>query len=274
MIAQTTSIAAAAPLTLPSAEAAGEWGRGVVAQAMEIWNGGGWAMYPIALVALVLFGTAVHLFMTLRERGFRSVPERRWRRWIRRPEERRGPIGELMDFVDTEGHRGDDVELFRQLRVAELVPFERELRVMRTCVAAAPLLGLLGTVTGMLATFGALAGGHGGEKTMTLIAAGISEALITTQTGLVVALIGLFMQYQLARTVERYRAFLAQLETAWIQSFYAPGDGATGGSDGRGPSGTREPDASRDARPRELSVTDARSSPGRPHPAIAGGTGS
>lgn len=51
----------------------------------------------------------------------------------------------------------------------------------------------------MLATFGALASGSGGDKTMGMIADGISEALITTETGLIIALSGLFFQYQLTR---------------------------------------------------------------------------
>ena len=73
---------------------------------------------------------------------------------------------------------------------------------MKICVSAAPLMGLLGTVTGMLATFAALASGSGGDKTMSLVAEGISEALITTETGLVIALPGLFLQYQLTRKLE------------------------------------------------------------------------
>ncbi len=91
---------------------------------------------------------------------------------------------------------------------------------MKICVSAAPLLGLLGTVTGMLATFGALASGSGGDKTMGLVAKGISEALITTETGLVIALPGLFFQYQLARRHERYKTFLAHLETVCTQTLY------------------------------------------------------
>jgi biopolymer transport protein ExbB len=91
---------------------------------------------------------------------------------------------------------------------------------MRICVSAAPLLGLLGTVTGMLGTFGALATGSGGEKTMGLVAEGISEALITTETGLVIALPGLFFQYHLTRKHERYKAFLAHLETVCAQAVH------------------------------------------------------
>jgi hypothetical protein len=72
----------------------------------------------------------------------------------------------------------------------------------------------------MLATFGALASGSGGEKTMGLVAEGISEALITTETGLIIALPGLFFQYLLSRKLEGYKLFLAHLETICTQKLY------------------------------------------------------
>ena len=96
-------------------------------------------------------------------------------------------------------------------------PFERDQKLMKVCVSAAPLVGLLGTVTGMLATFDALARGSGGDKTMAQIAGGISEALVTTMTGLVVALPGVFFQYQLERGFARYRSFLTHMESVCMQ---------------------------------------------------------
>jgi biopolymer transport protein ExbB len=160
----------------------------------------------------------VHL--KLRETGFQSVTESTWRRWIHRPAERTGPIGHLLDFVTGGSSVQETALLCRQVATAETVPFERDLRVMKVCVSAAPLVGLLGTVTGMLATFGALATGSGGEKTMALVADGISEALITTETGLVIALPGLFFQYHLGRGLDRYKAFLAHLETVCTQTLF------------------------------------------------------
>jgi len=194
--------------------------RNVWDEAVTIWLSGGWAMIAIAAVAFVMFAMGVNIYLRLKAKGFASIPEKRWRRWIDHPEERRGPIGDLLNFV-TGGATIEDVGVFfDELRTAELAPFQRDLRVMQTCVNAAPLLGLLGTVTGMLATFGALASGSGGEKTMGLVAEGISEALITTETGLVVALPGLFFQYQLTRSFERYKTFLAHLETVCTQKIY------------------------------------------------------
>ncbi len=80
---------------------------------------------------------------------------------------------------------------------------ERARRYITTIIvlaAAAPLLGLLGTVTGMISTFDVMAQyGTGNAKAM---ASGISEALITTQAGLFIAVPGLFMGNFLRRRAE------------------------------------------------------------------------
>lgn len=189
-------------------------------QALEIWVSGGWAMWAIAAVSLLMFGLGFHILLSLRRQGHGAVPERIWRTWVRSPEARRGPVGQLLEFV-LDAHSVHDVALrFRQVRATVLVPFERDLRIMRICVNTAPLVGLLGTVTGMLATFAALSSGSGGDKTMGLVASGISEALITTETGLVIALPGLFFRYRLTRDLDRYKAFLAHLESVCAQSLY------------------------------------------------------
>ncbi|QNN23162.1 MotA/TolQ/ExbB proton channel family protein [Planctomycetales bacterium ZRK34] len=189
-------------------------------EAYAIWKSGGWAMIAIAINALVMFALGMHVWLRFRRKGFLRVPERKWRRWIDHPNERKGPIGELLDFVTGGKTLEDTAVFFDELRTAEVAPFERDLRVMKICVSVAPLLGLLGTVTGMLATFAALATGSGGDKTMAQVASGISEALITTETGLVIALPGLFFHYQLVRKQERFKAFLAHLQTVCTQSLY------------------------------------------------------
>lgn len=186
-------------------------------QAQGIWLSGGWAMIAIAVIALIMFGVGLQIQFKLRRTGFRSVPERKWRRWIDVPAERRGPIGDLLDVVTGGETLRDTTRLFEQVQALEKAPFERDLKVMKVCVSAAPLVGLLGTVTGMLSTFGALSSGTGGDRTMAMVAGGISEALVTTETGLVIALPGLFFQYQLVRGFERYKAFLAHLETVCTQ---------------------------------------------------------
>lgn len=186
-------------------------------QAVAVWVAGGWGMVAIAVNAIVLFGLGVHVQLRLREKRFLSVRESTWRRWIDQPGERRGPIGDLLDTVTATTTLQQAATVFQGLRVTESAPIERDLKVMSICVGTAPLLGLFGTVTGMLATFAALAKGSGGDQTMGMIAKGISEALITTETGLVVALPGLFFQYRISRMHQRHKVFLAHLESVWTQ---------------------------------------------------------
>ena len=115
-------------------------------EAYAIFLDGGWAMIAIAVTALVMFALGMHVNLKLRSKGFQSIPETTWRRWIDHPEERRGKVGRMLDFVSG-GKSMQDIELFfEELRSVEVVPFERDLKVMKVCVSATPLLGLLGTV--------------------------------------------------------------------------------------------------------------------------------
>lgn len=194
--------------------------RDFLEHALKIWRDGGWAMWPLAGNSLILFALGASVWLRLRERGVRSVPEATWRRWIGDPEARRGPIGRLLAFVMDARDLKEMATRFAELRSTEVHPFDRDLKFMKRAVGTAPLLGLLGTVTGMLGTFHALSTGAGGRKTMDMVAGGISEALITTETGLVIAIPGLFLQYHLARNRDRYTAFLTHLETVCTQHLW------------------------------------------------------
>ena len=161
---------------------------GLFAAAWETWVAGGWAMIPIFVTAAVMFGVGASVWLRLVAKGFGAVPEKVWRLWIAHPNHREGRIGELLDETADAPSTEASVAVFAGVRKAELAPFARDLKVMKVCVAVGPLLGLLGTVTGMLATFDALATGSGGDQTMAAIAKGISEALITTAAGLIISL--------------------------------------------------------------------------------------
>jgi biopolymer transport protein ExbB len=81
----------------------------------------------------------------------------------------------------------------------ELARFQQGMATLDTCITAAPLLGLLGTVTGMMRTFGALTGDIG--SAMGNIVGGVAEALIATMCGIAIAIMGLFpFNYLNART--------------------------------------------------------------------------
>lgn len=189
-------------------------------QARAIWLDGGWAMIALAINAFVLFAIGFNMWIDLRGRRFRRVSEKVWRGWISDPSRRKGSLGELITFLMSATSLKEMRVRYDELRSSEVAPYSRDLKFMRRAVSTAPLLGLLGTVTGMLATFNALALGAASDKTMEMIAGGISEALITTETGLVIALPGLFFQYHLARERDHYETFIAHVHTACTQYFH------------------------------------------------------
>ncbi len=85
---------------------------------------------------------------------------------------------------------------------------ERNMLLIQTCVALCPLLGLLGTVTGMIEVFEVMAiSGSGNPRSM---AAGVSKATVPTMAGMVAALSGVAMSAYLQRKLIRERALLGE----------------------------------------------------------------
>ena len=182
-------------------------------EALQTWNTGGWAMIAIALTALAMFGLGLRVWLEVAAFGHRGVKLSELPRWLEQAHLREGRVGDLVsDFASCDSLDAVESRL-ASVQASQIRPLERELKLMKVCVSAAPLLGLLGTVTGMLTTFAALSEGSGGDQMMSAIAGGISEALVTTMTGLVIALPGLFFQYVLGRKFAEYRYFLDRLET-------------------------------------------------------------
>jgi biopolymer transport protein ExbB len=95
-----------------------------------------------------------------------------------------------------EDHSSWDAHQIRRLLVSELrMELENGLAYIRTLVALCPLLGLLGTVTGMIEVFDVMAiAGSGNAKAM---AGGVSRATIPTMAGMVAALSGLILSARL-----------------------------------------------------------------------------
>ncbi|HEY4248792.1 MAG TPA: MotA/TolQ/ExbB proton channel family protein [Lacunisphaera sp.] len=97
----------------------------------------------------------------------------------------------------------------RQEKVHEA--FRQQRMVAGAMIAAAPLLGLLGTVVGMIRTFASLSD-RLGEKSMEGLAHGISEVLVATESGLAVAIPGLLLMYVAHRKLLGNRQRLNRLE--------------------------------------------------------------
>ena len=129
-------------------------------------------------------------------------------------------LGEPLSPVILEGieHRHaprEHIEEIMHERISGEIPMlERHLAVLAVCAAAAPLLGLLGTVTGMMHTFKLITIFGTGEAR--LLSGGISEALITTQYGLIIAVPTLLAHAYLSRRVRKIISTLEQTAIGFI----------------------------------------------------------
>jgi biopolymer transport protein ExbB len=112
-------------------------------------------------------------------------------------------------------------ELSRQTAIIELATMSERMRALDMVVQAAPMLGLLGTVLGMIDAFSVLAVAEGAVDPTTL-AGGIYIALSTTAAGLVIALFAFFIATWLEGRIDRERNMIEALMSAAIHGRVDP----------------------------------------------------
>lgn len=165
---------------------------------LDTYKHGGPIMHPLLVVSILVFGTAIErIFFILREKKRRKQKDvlevldaveaghfdkaiavgRKTHDYVARA------LCHALDHVET--NISDALGLAAAL---EIKRFKRGFFILDTGMTIAPLLGLLGTVTGMMASFAAIGGDMGAP---TAITGGIAEALIATAFGLVIAMTGL-----------------------------------------------------------------------------------
>jgi biopolymer transport protein ExbB len=105
---------------------------------------------------------------------------------------------------------------------------KRGLRPLQIVVAVAPLLGLLGTVYGMISSFQSVElAGAGGDK-VELLSRGIYEALVTTATGLTIAIPFLLMYHWLSRRADEIGVNLNRHSRVFLEAFSSGGQEESG----------------------------------------------
>lgn len=119
--------------------------------------------------------------------------------------------------LDRDGDNFDEQELVDRLTRPTARKIEKHIETILVLSKAAPLLGLLGTVCGMISTFEVISVFGTGEAKS--LAGGISEALITTQTGLLVAVPGLVMGSLLQKRAEVIKARMQRFCLAFLRSW-------------------------------------------------------
>jgi biopolymer transport protein ExbB len=170
--------------------------------AMELFKHGGPIMWPILLVSFLMFTVAIERVIFIFRENSRRQPDLVDK--MLEKVEANDIDGALelgkksQDYVArilvyAISHREHSLgNAFTRAASQEMQRFGQGLPTLDTCITAAPLLGLLGTVTGMMGTFAALNSGTGDIGASTgAITGGVAEALIATMCGLCIAVIGL-----------------------------------------------------------------------------------
>lgn len=182
---------------------------------MELFVHGGWIMWPILLVSFVAVTAVVERTIFLVTESTRRQP---------------AVVEQMLEKVehgDTAGavalgspskdyvartlvyaltHKDHSLtNAFTRAANQELNRFQRGIAVLDTCITISPLLGLLGTVMGMMNTFGALSEGGDIAANAGKITGGVGEALIATACGLFIAILGLLPYNILNSRVEEAR---------------------------------------------------------------------
>ena len=186
----------------------------------ELVLAGGWLMIPILLCSVVAAGISVERLWTLRAEQVapRDLLAQVWI-WIRnnqmdssrlREVKTSSPLGQILAAGITSHRRGRDVmkESIEEVANQVVHELERYLNTLGTVAAITPLLGLLGTVIGMIKVFTAIQ--LEGTGNAAVLAGGISEALITTAAGLTVAIPSLFFHRYFQRKVDELVIYMEQ----------------------------------------------------------------
>jgi biopolymer transport protein ExbB len=177
-------------------------------------------MIPILLCSVVAAGISVERLWTLRAEQVapRDLLTQVWS-WIRNNEmdssrlrevKSGSPLGQILVAGITSHRRGRDVmkESIEEVANHVVHELERYLNTLGTVAAITPLLGLLGTVIGMIKVFTAIQ--LEGTGNAAVLAGGISEALITTAAGLTVAIPSLFFYRYFQRKVDELVIYMEQ----------------------------------------------------------------
>ncbi|MDR1871298.1 MAG: MotA/TolQ/ExbB proton channel family protein [Deltaproteobacteria bacterium] len=199
---------------------------------LDLIQRGGWVMYPILCCSLAALAIVMERIWSLRRskvapRGLvysvnDLIAKRRYNeaaflcqdgataaeRLIRQAIKMTGhPRAVFRDVMEETGRR-------------EAVFLGSHLELLGVIAAISPLLGLLGTVSGMISAFGAVA--QAGLGNPGLLAGGIGQALLTTAAGLVVAIPAMVIHRLLLSRVETLTGDLEDLGADLLESLAAP----------------------------------------------------
>src|SRR5271170_1575991 len=179
----------------------------------EIVRAGGPLMWPIILCSITAAAIILERLWTLQDKRVlpQELPQRVWQLIetnqvndkVIAALETNSPLGRLLATGLANRHRPREILMERLEDTGRHVVYELErfLNTLGTIAGVSPLLGLLGTVTGIIRAFNAIQAGGAGDPRM--LSGGIAEALVATAAGLCVAIPSLIAYRYLRGRVDR-----------------------------------------------------------------------
>ena len=196
----------------------------------ELVKSGGWMMIPILLCSASAFAICVERFWSLRKANIApdglltQVAVWRQNKQLNKEKlqslEQNSAMGRILVTGLQNAKHGRDImkESIQEVAAHEIHNMERFLNTLGTIAAVSPLLGLLGTVIGMIKVFSAIVA-HGAGNT-TVLAGGISEALITTAAGLFVAIPSLACHRHFTRYIDELVVIMEAEAIKLVDTFH------------------------------------------------------
>ena len=188
-------------------------------QANFVWEKGGALMPALGLLAIYLYYLAFDLWLRLRAvipSDLRAFPRERWGAF-----QGGGRVDRIIRYCLADHSDRKETQLrFERVRRGESSYLNRRLRFLFILASSAPLIGLLGTVAGMLRTFDGLS--IKDSYKMDLVAGGISQALVTTQAGLLIAIPAIAMIHLLNRRKKDWLQCINRLESLSLRQVPNP----------------------------------------------------
>ena len=188
-------------------------GQAFSSELYDYFKGGGIIMYPLLLVAVYMWTLIFERIFAFHRLEFKDIGMADLLQGCRTGCDfppKTGLRAQIGSFLCQ--HRTADRALNRRLLdlcYLQLRPgIDRNIMLITVLAMASPLLGLLGTVTGMITTFDVIA--MFGTGNARALAGGISEALITTQSGLLVSIPGIFSSAVLTLRARRLQMRLEE----------------------------------------------------------------
>jgi biopolymer transport protein ExbB len=188
-------------------------------QANFVWEKGGSLMPALGVLAIYLYYLTFDLWLRLRAiipSDLRSFPRERWGAF-----KGGGRVDRIIRYcLADHSDREETLRRFERVRNGESSYLNRRLRFLFVLATSAPLIGLLGTVAGMLRTFDGLS--MQDTYKMDLVAGGISQALVTTQAGLLIAIPAIAMTHLLNRKKKDWLQCINRLESLSLRQLPEP----------------------------------------------------